>query len=65
MAPIPVYNSEDKVYSFNGISDFEKVNNSDAINFSADQDFTIAVWVKAESQQKDTKNGDRETLSLY
>ncbi|CAC5342233.1 MULTISPECIES: LamG domain-containing protein [Planktothrix] len=65
MAPIPVYNSEDKVYSFNGISDFEKVNNSDAINFSADQDFTIAVWVKAESQQKDTKNGDNDVLEKW
>lgn len=58
MAPIPVYTSGDKVYTFNGTSDFDKVDNSDAINFASNQDFTVAVWIKAESQQKYTGNQD-------
>lgn len=42
MSPIPVYTSGDKVYTFNGTSEFEKVDNSDAINFGLHQDYELS-----------------------
>ncbi|MEY3868438.1 MAG: hypothetical protein RLZZ338_2329 [Cyanobacteriota bacterium] len=65
MSPIPVYTSGEKVYTFNGTSEFEKVDNRDAINFGTNQDFTVAVWIKAESQQKDTTNGDNDVVEKW
>jgi hypothetical protein len=65
MIPKPVYTSGEKVYTFNGTSDFATVDNSDAINFGTNEDFTVAVWIQAESQQKYTGNADNDVVEKW
>ncbi|MFB2974476.1 LamG domain-containing protein [Aerosakkonema sp. BLCC-F183] len=65
LAQIPVYTASDKVSTFNGINECDKVENSDAINFASNQDFTVAVWIKPDSEQKDIKNGDNDVVEKW
>lgn len=65
MVRTPVYTSGDKVYTFNGTSELATVDNSDAIDFATNQEFTVAVWVKAESQQKYTGNSDNDVVEKW
>jgi len=55
----------DRAYPFNGTSDLLQIESTDAINFGTNEDFTISVWVQADSQQKDTKNGDNDVVEKW
>ncbi|OQW93337.1 MAG: hypothetical protein BWK79_11650, partial [Beggiatoa sp. IS2] len=55
----------DKAYSFNGTSEFLQIENNEAINFGTNENFTISVWIQANAQQKDTKNGDNDVVEKW
>jgi len=65
MNPIPVYDSGKTIYTFNGINEFDQVENSDAINFGANEDFTVAVWIYAQTEQKYTGNSDNDVVEKW
>lgn len=50
---------------FNGSSDYVEIPNSDDINFGTNQDFTVAFWVLAAWEQKDTKNSDNDVVEKW
>ena len=50
---------------FDGVDDYVEIADSDLIDFETDQDFTVAVWVKADSTQPDTGHGDNDLLEKW
>lgn len=50
----------DQAYLFDGTNDYIEVSDSDLLDFDANQDYTISVWVKT-AEQKD-KGGDNNAI---
>ncbi|NER34101.1 MAG: LamG domain-containing protein [Oscillatoria sp. SIO1A7] len=55
----------DTILKFNGASDYVEIPNNEDIDFASKQDFTIAFWVLAEKQQKNTSNSDNGIVEKW
>ena len=47
------FGKENSAYHFDGIDDYIQLGNAEDFNFSANQDFTLSVWIKPEEGQSD------------
>lgn len=51
--------------SFDGTNDYVSMSDSDAIDFGAGSDFSVALWVRAPSTQSETVNSDNAILEKW
>ena len=59
------FGSANSAYIFDGINDFIEIPNSELINFSYDQDFTVSAWIFVDAIQYDTIHPDNDIIEKW
>ena len=52
-------------YSFDGVNDYISIPDSDLIDFEYNQNFTVALWIKAATIQPDRGNTDNDIVEKW
>ena len=54
-----------QVLSLDGINSYVSIPDSDAIDFGADDDFTVEAWIKVDAVQPDRGNNDNDIIEKW
>lgn len=59
------FGNTNSAFYFDGINDYIEIPDHSAINFAADEDFSVAVWVKVANAQNDMGGHNNEILGKW